>query len=364
MLIAAAAALAKGALAQTHWQLRGAPAAVRVVGASAFVLQGPVAWREAGSGEHAVHFAPDANGKPMSLQFAVPDGARVALATESASPAVANEQVLVGEHWHEHAGDWSTRTTGEPERADYRVVASVRLDDAALQFGLVARWRAADQLYRFVCDRAARELRLERQLGGPAMTLLRAPLPAWAAGEEHELALQVQGFRLQAFVDDVPVLQCFDGALTQGAFGLCHRGPTPAWQRCAIAPPVAPSASSAVMQDGRSVALFARAPVTPGHWYVLELALDRPFAALPILNGLEPWLLQRPAAPQILLGDWRGTLGRGVTGELGNAGAIAVTIELPALSALRSCTVLARWLLVSADGGEIAARTPSVPIRF
>lgn len=357
-------ALASAASAQSAWQLRGAAAPVHVDAERAFTLRGPVAAQaEAGTGDHVVHFAADANGKPLSLVLSVPDGAMVALATDDAAPWPSQAAPLDGAAWREHGGEWHERSTGD-DVADRRVVLGLRLRGDDEPCGLLLRRGESGDAYRCVVDPAKHEVRLERRLGGHEMVVARGRLPAWRAGEEHELAVQAIGFRLVVWLDDALVVQCFDGALTRGAFGTCHRGAGPEWTRLAVGAPVAPTAAAAAVQDGAQVALHARAPFPPGNHFLLELALDRPHPLLPLLDGDEPWLLQRSAAPLVMVADWRGSLGRGLVGELPFDGAIAANLELPALPALRHRVALARWVCVSADGDRVVGRTPSVPLRF
>ena len=63
-------------------------------------------------------------------------------------------------------------------------------------------------------------------------------------------------------------------------------------------------ASAAVVQRAGSATFHAAVTVPPGNQHVLRLELDRPHPVVPRSPaGLEPWLLQRPAAPEILLAD-------------------------------------------------------------
>ncbi len=358
------AACARVAVAQGVWQLHGADAAVRVVGASTVEMQGPCdVRRELAAGGYKVHFAVHADGKPMSLAFAVGEGDDVHLATARAGVVVAREVPLVGAHWHEAAATDTIRTTGSMTDGDYRL--ELRVDLAATTtVGLVARWRSADQFYAFVLDGSRQEVRLERRLGSDALVLARADVPTTLAGV-HGLALQVQGFRLQASVDEAVVLQVFDGALTQGAFGVVARGDAPQWQRLTVSPPAVAQTSCALVRSRSSATLHAATTVSPGHSHVLELRLDRPHPLVPIdATGQELWLLQRPAAPQVLLADWRGSLGEGSFGEVSRDGAATCQIAWPDLPALRLRVAMVRMLLVTSDGTTIAGATPAVPLRF
>lgn len=361
-----AAFVAAAAPAQTEWRLCGSDAVVRVGGAATAELQGPRAARsQLAAGDIVVHFGVDALGKPVSLAFPVPAGAMVQVAVEPAGPAARRSLAVAGSGWTETAGTDTVRTTGSLEEGDYRL--EVRQEPAAgtAVVGLVARWRSATQFYAFVLDRERGEVRFERHLGPDALVLARAAAPQAVAGA-RTLALQVQGFRLQGLIDDAIVLQMFDGALTNGACGVCWRGTGPAWGELRLGPPVPPRASAALVQEPGVAATFhAATTVTPGHWYVLELRLDRPHPLVPTDSaGLEPWLLGRAAAPEVLRTDLRGLLGRGTFGEVPPDGGVHFPVEWPDLPALRLHVAMARALLVTADGCEVTAATPAVPVRF
>jgi hypothetical protein len=364
---AAAAAIvamsAHGALlAQVSWSFCGGGAPARVSGAASAELSGPRAAVELAAGSASVHFGVDANGKPGSLSFDTADGASVHVAVEPAPAAAWREIVGTDGGWVEHAGATSVRTIGSPDDGEYRLEAVLTPTTEDL-LGLVARWRGPGQNYRFVLDRKAAEVRFERRLGGSVLVLVRAPYAAPPAGVPLRLAFQLQGFRLSAAIDDAPVLACFDGALTAGSFGTCQSGPAADW-RLRVAPPAPLRGSAALVQDGTHVALHAVTAVEPGHWYVMRLELDRPHPLVPTWNGVEPSLLQRPAAPEVLLADWRGQLGRRGIGEIDPTGLLQWELDLPVLPALRHRTALLRALLVEAHGDAQVGRTPPLPVRF
>lgn len=358
------------ARAQSLWFLRGSDAAARVVGAVPTTMRGPRAGPvELGEGDYAVHFAADALGKPDSLGFDVPEGARVHLAVAPALAVAASTLVPDAAGWHVFGGgsgdaSWVARCTGEPDARDYRVVAAARGGSDTAAFGVVARWHDETEHYRFVWDRRRRELRLERRLGSDTMVLGTAPAPA-DDDHVHELALQVSGFRLQACCDEAIVVQAFDGAMTEGAFGTWTVGEPPDWQRLTLEPPAAPRASSAVVQVANRASLHARVEVGDGHYHVLELVLDRPHALVPrTASGLELWLMQRPAAPEVLFGDWRNSLGPGSLGEVHDGGVAACELLWPSLARLRHEAALLRFLLASPDGEVLVDATPPVPLIF
>lgn len=116
-----------------------------------------------------------------------------------------------------------------------------------------------------------RELRLERQLGAEAYVLARAPAPV-ADDQPHELALQVAGFRVQAFLDDVLVVQVLDGAIGRGGFGCWSSGDAVRWQSLASTSPVPAVASSALVGEVGEARLVTATAVAAGHLHVLQLA--------------------------------------------------------------------------------------------
>ncbi len=350
--------------AQSDWQLCGSDAAVRVRGAATTVLQGPRATATAlAAGDYAVHFEVDAAGKPASLAFTVPEQARVQLAVERAAAATPRELALDAGEWTQTDGAETVRTTGSRDDGDYRVAATWPAGAAAATFGVVARWRSEQEYYAFVFDRARAEARLERHLGPDAFVLARAPVAA--AANSHTLALQVQGFRIQASIDDDVVLQQLDGAIAKGAFGVCWRGERPTCSRFTVAPPAPPRASAAAVCEAARVVLHVATNATPGCYYAVELGLDRPHPLVPLdLTGIEPWVMTRPAAPRVLLTDLRRGLGKDSYGEVPASGTVVAALEWPALPALRGQSVLARLWVVTADGDQVVARTPAVSIRL
>lgn len=365
-----AAMLATVANAQSVWQLRGGDAAVRIVGEQVITMTGPRDHKLGlDPGDYTVHFGIDAAGKPGSLTFAVPADAVVHLASEPAAAAAARRFDLAHGTWHEEAGVDTVRTIGPLDAADYHVACVAEPTAATTLFGLVARFRSGDEFYAFLVEPGRGEVRLERRLGPTPLVLARAPLPRAPAGLRH-LALQVQGFRLHAFVDGQSVLQVFDGGITRGASGICWRGAAPAWSEFTTSPPAAPRASAVLVRTanhGRNGTATVRAvtTVSPGHWHVLQLALDRPHPLVPTdADGFEPWLLQRPAAPVVLGADWRGATGENGIGEVPRDGLVASTVQWAALPALRLQVALVRMILVTSDGDAIAGTTPPLPLVF
>jgi hypothetical protein len=321
------------------------------------------------AGQYDVHFGTDAAGKPLSLSFAVPEHAVVAVAVAPASAVPARAVPLDGDGWTETRGgggskaSWVARCTGPADATSYRVVATCSGGSASSVCGVVARWLDDKQHYRFVWDRAAGELRLERQFGDGVIVLARGTAPG-TDQDPHTLALQVDGFRLQATFDDALVLQSFDGAFPRGAAGTFSAGDAVTWHALAIEPPAAPRGSSALVRDQSQASFHAATELPRGHFHVLELCLDRPHALVPRSNnGQEVALLQEPAAPRVLLADWRNSLGQSSLGEVPRDGAFVSELCWPELR-LQGQAVLVRALLVSADGEAVVGATPAVPLLF
>lgn len=331
--------------AQTDWTLRAAAARVRLAGPSARWLQGPDARADGlPSGTYSVHFGADAAGKPRSLQFVVPDGAAVSVATDAAAAAV-GESVALGPAAN------GLRCGGDAEAADYRVVAPVPAGGEGAVAVLARCTGEGAQFYRFVWDRAAPEFRLERSLGGELLVLGRAAAPS-ADADPHALALQVDGFRIEACFDDQVVLQQLDGALSHGAFATWSARADEALDHVVRQPVAKARSSAALVATPHGAVLHAAVTVVPGHLYVLELARERSHPPLPATEGgLEPWLLLPPAAPIVL---------RTGLGEIGPEGVFACELHWPPFAALRKQSVLVRSLLVSPDGEAVIERTPAV----
>ncbi|MFN9304515.1 MAG: hypothetical protein ACK53T_21670 [Planctomycetota bacterium] len=347
----------------------------RAGGGGECVVLGPVGLRlaapraratVAAGGAYAVHFAADAAGRPEPLVLDVPAGTDVQLATAPAAPAaLAALQVKDAAGGGDEDGErW--RWTGAVA-ADQRLVLALGRVAAA---SLHARMRGDAERYELAYDAKARTVRLVRMVGGPPLALATATLPAVLA-EPRTLEFELHGFRLQAFVDGVRVLQVLDGAIGSGDVGM-------AWRRdgtfggglgadgLAVAPPAAPRPSAALVRDTANTAtLYAASAAPPGPWAIVELALDRPH---PLLlrepSGCEPWLLQRPAAPVVLVATPTQELGAGAFAETPPQGPARAYLRWPALPALVGQVALARFVYVAADGSAVLARSPAVALRF
>ncbi|MBX3463650.1 MAG: hypothetical protein KF830_10790 [Planctomycetes bacterium] len=338
-----AAVLASPVVAQqAHWSLRGAAARVRLDGPETHWLQGPATEASLPPGGYAVHFGADAEGKPRSLALVVPAGATAAIATGPAATA---------------------RAFAVPpaDLRDYRVVAALAPGDEG-EVGVAARCSADGDGYLFVWDRTGGAFRLERSLGGERRLLARVDGPR-GDRQPHTLALQVEGFRLTAAFDEADVLQQLDGGLASGGI---DAGPWP-WGRVAapvrvdVHPVARPRASAAVVVGEQAARWHAAPTAGPGHWYGLELALERPHPLLPrTAAGFEPWLLLPPAAPVVLAADWRGSLGPGGCGAVPLDGNLTAELRWPSLPGLRRQVVLVRALVASPDGAVLAEHTPAV----
>lgn len=349
--------------AQAPWTFVAGTTAARVqaAGAEPVLLRGPrAALADGPIGDCTVAFAADALGRPLPLAFAVADGDHVQLAVWPAGPAATTPVPLDGEAWQQHDGEWTVRTTKEGANASQCVSVRTTASDGTTGLGLVVRWRSPENWCRCVWDLAQGELRYERCLGGRVATLARTPLPA--DRREHTLALQVTGFRVQAFVDDVSAFTCFDGGSAPGAYGPCHRGAAPQWIALALAEPSQASASIAAVRSASATHVHAALPWSPGQTFVLELALDRPHPLVLALNGFESLFLLRPAAPQVLLAEWSQRLGRGSVGQLARDGLLHC--ELPATApGLAGQAALVRVLAVA--GGEVVVdASPPIAIRW
>ena len=303
----------------------------------------------------------------MPLALSVPEDADVQVAVASAGAVYGHDVPLVGDAWTEHAGEWTTRVTAVGAEASQRLVARVRPDPGTTGLGLVVRWRSPAQWSRCVWDVPQRQLRIERCSGGQVVVMARGELPDRSTGfdvdADHELAVQVNGFRVQVFVDDTLALQCFDGGSAPGSFGLCHRGRAPTWRSLTTQACASPTISAALVRGRADATLHVAAPLSPGQPYVLEFALDRPHPLVLAPNGVEALLLVRPAAPQVLLDDWRQSVAAGSSGELGRDGAVLVRLPESRLPALSRQVALLRILFV--PGGEsVVAASRGVPLTF
>lgn len=344
--------------AQSSWTVCGADAALRVVGPESVRLDGPRTHAELPAGRYEVHFAADAEGLPRSLALDVQDGddVQIAIAPAAAERTTAIPATAPG--WRQHDGEWTVRTHERSDEALQRVRLTTKVGAGTTGLGIVLRWRSPEQWSRCVFDRVAGELRIERCLGGAVAVMARKSCAADV--RELDLTAQIDGFRVQLWLDGVPMLQCFDGGSSPGAFGYCHRGEPPREPELSLAE-VAPPRSSAVLVARRGGVARLQAALTwsPGNTYVVEFGLDRPGPLLPEPDGLESLVLQRPAGPRVLLADFRGTIGARTIGEVGLDGLVALDLPPPGGPGLVGRSVLVRLLAVGRGDG-IFARSPAV----
>ncbi|MFK7738776.1 MAG: hypothetical protein AB8H80_00530 [Planctomycetota bacterium] len=401
--------------------LWGVPAAVSALflaaaaaGATALSAQGPsagpdavatrqveggrmqVRWRQAKE-QLSVDFPFGAAGKPRSLAFAAGKGDLVRVAAHAAgSPPELPERGGFGEELR--TVELTTRALGDVHAevaaklrddspavdtpaddtpADYRVSIRVTAGNGCERYGLVARYREGQGCYFFSVEPATGLVRIERWHGADHFVVRQLQVDALMRGSgkarEHTLSFEVLGFRLQAFVDDRPVLQVLDGGLPVGAPGRAWVGARPEFGDVAIAPPSEPLPSAAIVrsagaQKASRATLYAAATASPGSVYVIELALDRPHPWVPrSVSGFEPWICQRPAAPTVLWAEPRGSLGNRCLGELGYEGLIAADIRWPdasKCSALRGLCALVRVQIATAGGERLIEQTPAVSLTF
>ncbi|MCA8951327.1 MAG: hypothetical protein KDE27_17600 [Planctomycetes bacterium] len=349
--IAICIGLATAALAQdegaARWFVRAAAPGVRIAGAATIrVERAPDVPVETAPGAYEVHFPRDAGGKPDSLSLTVPAHATVAVAVEPAAAAESGTLASIGYR-------------------DYVVSTTFSCQDSAVATGLLARRSDDGNWYRFVWDRHDGRARLERALGGAVFVIAEASAPH-GDDAEHELALQVEGFRLRAFLDDALVVQALDGAHVEGECAAWSGGDAEVrWGRLQIGRPAAPRASSAIAQTSSEAEFVAATCAAAGFHYVVELALDRPFALVPLTAaGIEPWLLHRPVTPVVVRADLRGTLGPGTFGTLGKDGHVRGRLLWPAVPAIVGQCATVRALVITPDGERLVSRTPSVPLAF
>ena len=326
------------------------------------------------SGGVAIHFACNANGKPDSLRVIIEPGAKVNVGVAAGDEVIGRKLRLFGRDAEritqvelatqdEKSIRVLTEQLADSSQGNYRVSATVELDAGTVMAGVVARYQEGQGCYLFSIDWQSRKARLERWVGRDHMIIREVAVP-WLAAK-HTLSLQVDGFRLGAFVDDELVLQTLDGALAKGTAGVAYGGTRPKIVDVQIHKVAKALGSAVLVQKGRVARLHASMPVAPGHWHVLELSLDWPHPFVPrTVAGFEPALMRQVAAPRVLWSDWRSNLGKNAIGEVGVGGLLTSELSLPNLITLCNQTALVRSVVVSPDGGAVVAITPSVAVTF
>ena len=374
LLLATSGSLCGTLPAQSSWRLANAGTAARIDGGSR-------SWRcsddlvELPAGDYAVHFPVDSAGKPESLQLSVAAGETVAVAISRAGPAASYPLLDDGDSGNAPnllgaVGTGSiyikTASTAVVDPGDHRLTLTMPPVDSADGglVGLVARYQQGIGCYLVLVDRRAEVVRLERWMGGDRVVLMQADVTL-PPDEEHQLALQLTGFRLQVFLDDARVAQLLDGAMRAGDAGVAFAADGARGCAVRVGPPAVARPASAVVRAAGSATFHAAAVAPPGSWYRVDLVVPCPHPAVPRApSGLEPWLLQPPTEPIALQADWLGLAIAGGIGELGNDGRLSARLRWRTAALQRRLTVTVRAQLFSASGeGQIGA-VPAVPLAF
>ena len=309
-------------------------------------------------GPVVVHFPSDALGKPRSLAVDVPLAGAVTIHVPFAAPAVMlplPRAALV------------PSVVARPPRAAWvlggpavrAVRAEVTFAAGAGAIGVVARHDPERGGYVLWADRAAGQLVLERWLGQDRFELGSVAVPL-TNERPHTVSLQADGFRLEAWLDDAVVLQRFDGAHSDGAFGVAFLDANDAEQPWSLrtAPPAAPRASAALVREPERAVLHAASTAPPKSLAVVELTLDVPSPATPRSpSGAALTTLQGPAGS--LLPPWPSA-----PIEVPVDGMLRAELALPKLPAMYGHVLQASFVLLSADGAAVLGRTPAVPLTF
>jgi hypothetical protein len=326
-------------------QVVNAPYGVRASGAAAFDGAGRSLAAKLPSGEWQLSFTAGGGGRPASLAFMAPRAGEVIVAI-GADP-VAHEQPT--QHVTESFAD--ARHFGDGDMRDLRVRARIRATAKQGSAGLVARWQDEVHGYRLLWDFTADELRLERMLGGKPWVIGKGKAPA-ADGSFHDLEIEVQGFHIAAWCDEVLICADLDGALTHGLFGTAVLGDAKVeFANLQSAPPAVAVATLAAIRTAGSLTVTASAPAHPGGVYCLCLRLDCPTVSLPLTGaGFEPFVLQQPVLPIFLTGFGFGSVGR--------RGEIEATLRWPASLRLMGHAALVGGMLGTPDAGAVAGWLP------
>jgi hypothetical protein len=343
--------VASVAAAQQRCELlvAGAVHGVHVRGAAEYDGAGASLRAELPAGTWRLHFPAGGGGRPAPLEVEANAGGRVFVAVAPAPGGEPDTELA--------ATLQEARTFEVGDGHSVRVCARIKQAADGGAAGVVARWSSADDHYRFVRDPKARELRLERRLGGHDELLQRTALAA-VDGGWHDLELEVDGFGLLALFDDVPVARVLDGALTHGACGtFVAQGAHAEFEGLRAAPPTSPLPSAAVVTAGGAADYVARTVEPPGSTWQLLLRIDRPTAPWPTgALGFEVPLLVGLAEPVFLFGH--------ASGFVGDGGAIAAHLDWPAGHLLGLQAALLGGWVGSPDASELRARLPWVALRF
>ena len=260
-------------------------------------------------------------------------------------------------HQEEKGAGFVRLTPKSQQPPDHEARVRVRFESPNGVCGLVCRQSPAGGHYRLAWDAASAQLRLERHMGDQVVALAVADAPA-NANEWHDLELQVDGFRLQAFCDDRPVGQVMDGALDKGLYGTyVGEDAEVLFEQLAVASPAKPLASVASVTWPGHTSFYGQVPNAPESGYALCLRLDTPLSVWPVgPAGFEPFLLQSPAEPVLLI--------RSAMGLVGPRGAIETGFSWPAGSMFLGQAALLGGFLSTPDQQALLGRLPWTAIRF
>lgn len=334
-------------------QVDGAVHGVQVRGDAEFAAAGHSVQAMLPTGEWRLAFGAGGGGRPAGVDLVAPSGGTVVV-------AVAPPPAPLRQPWVAADGEATEPSVhGEPDVRDVRVAATVTVPADGPPAGVCVRWQGPEQHYRFVLDPRAEVARLERQLGSHVFVLATAPLAATGTGPgPHRLELQVEGFRLHAFVDGRSVARAMDGAISEGRFGtFAVENGGARFSRVLAAPPAEPLATTAAIASAGALEVRARAPLAVGHQFALGLRLDQPEPLWPQRpSGCEPFVLQPPAEPWLLFGF--------AFGQVDADGNLDGALRWPLRAGLLGRAALVGGLLGSPDGSIVTGRLPWAAVRF
>jgi len=346
----AAAVIGLSAAAQSPClvQVDGAVHGVSIAGVPA--AAGYSVRAELSPGSLEFTFRPGGGGRPAPLTVQAPPDSVVVVAVDPPP--------MSGEVSDQLAESLATgRLFGELSARDLRLRARVQVRPGSAACGLVCRQVEDGSHYRLVWYVADARLRLERKLHDHLLLLAEVEAPAPGA-DWHNLELQVDGFRLQAFCDDLPVAQVMDGALANGRYGTYARpGAKVSFEHVVVAPPARPLASVAAVTTSGHTAFLGQVPEAGGSIFVLCLRLDTPMPVWPTdAAGFEPFLLQRTAEPLVLIRD--------AISDVGPLGAIEAAFSWPTGQLLRGHAALLGGWVSTPDQQALLRRLPWAAVRF
>ncbi len=324
---------------------------VRIGGAASYVESGRWLAASLPAGQWQLRFGAGDGARPAELAVQAPADGEVVVATGSAQQIATPPVLHVSEPFAK------AMLFGDEASRDVRVRVRMRASKSQGAAGLVARWQDDEHGYRLVWDAAATELRLERLLGGKPWVIGRTKAPA-SDDSWHVLELEVQGFGLAAYCDDVRLWSELDGALTSGRFGtMVSEGAALQMERLESSAPCVVVPTLAAVRDRGTVTVTARAPQLAGSVYCLSLRLDRPVPAIPqSLLGFECFVMQRPALPVFLCGFSFGTVGP--------RGEIEGSVAWPESKLLRYQACLIGGMLGTPDEEHASGWLPWAAVRW